>query len=105
MPLDDERIERLKSRGFEVHWDVEGLLDSMEKSMSKLPPHLERARREKEELDAKIRKLDRFLARDTFPDGMTTQEYDILVRQTVAMDAYSQILAERLALWKRKADG
>lgn len=101
MPLTDERIARLKAAGYQIFRDVEGMLDAMDEAMGKLPPHLERVRAEKAELDGRIRNLEAFLERDVMPQSMTPREYDILVRQLVVMDALSQILQERLNLWEK----
>jgi hypothetical protein len=70
--------------------------------MSKpLPPHLERVRSEKSELDGRIRDLEIFLERDALPKSVTPQEFDVMQRQLVVMDAYSAILQERLELGKK----
>lgn len=93
-----ERIESLKAAGFSVFADAEVLLDCMEHYMKDLPPHLKRVKIEKEQLDAKIRKLERFLENGTVK--VTPREFDIMTRQLVVMDALSVILQERLDIGK-----
>jgi len=66
-----------------------------------MPPHLERVRSEKNELDGRIRDLEMFLERDALPKSVTPQEFDVMQRQLVVMDALSQILQERLELGKK----
>lgn len=66
-----------------------------------MPPHLERVRSEKNELDGRIRDLEMFLERDTLPKSVTPQEFDVMQRQLMVMDALSQILAERLEIGKK----
>lgn len=76
----------------------------MKNNKCKMPRHVERLRDEKNKLNAQIRKLERLIDADVPPDTVKPQEIAVLERQIWAMDALSQIYAERIALWKGKAN-
>lgn len=61
-----------------------------------LPPHQQRVIDEKDELDSKLQKLSAFFDTPIFA-GLNEAEKQRLVRQEAAMDAYSQVLGERIA--------
>lgn len=65
--------------------------------MSKqLAPHQQRVVDEKRELDERREKLDAFYSNPVF-HGLPESEQSLLLRQGVAMRAYSEILGERIA--------
>lgn len=58
--------------------------------------HQQRVVMEKDELDAKLAKLNAFFATGTY-NALPVEEQDRLARQSVAMTDYSVILGERIA--------
>ena len=64
--------------------------------MTQLPPHQQRVVDEKRELDERREKLKAFYSTTLF-HGLPDSEQSLLLRQGVAMRAYSDILAERIA--------
>jgi hypothetical protein len=61
-------------------------------------PHQQRVIDEKTELDMKLIALTSFFSTDIFK-GLNQKNQDLLTSQEVAMDEYSQILAERISLF------
>lgn len=61
-----------------------------------LKPHQQRVVTEKAELDEKLNKLLAFHGTATF-NALPEAEQERLIRQSVAMDEYSAVLAERIA--------
>ncbi|MGL4265202.1 MAG: crAss001_48 related protein [Afipia sp.] len=59
-------------------------------------PHQQRVVDEKRELDERIKKLTAFYSTSIF-HGLPESEQSRLLRQGVAMRAYSEILGERIA--------
>ena len=64
-------------------------------SGSSLPPHQQRVLAEKAELDDRLAKLQAFSLNPIFY-GLPTDEQDRLQKQAVAMQAYSEVLGERI---------
>lgn len=60
-----------------------------------LAPHQARVVDEKNELDDKLGKLEGFLATDLFR-GLPDEDRDLLVAQFGLMQAYSEVLAQRI---------
>lgn len=58
--------------------------------------HQQRVVMEKDELDAKLVKLNAFFATETY-NALPVEEQGRLVRQSVAMTDYSNTLGERIA--------
>jgi hypothetical protein len=61
-----------------------------------MQPHEERVVVEKDELDAKIKKLEAFIGGDVF-SSLAEDEQERLRAQVEAMDKYSSILGDRIA--------
>lgn len=61
-----------------------------------LPPHQQRVLAERTELDDRLTKLQAFFSNPIF-SGLPADEQDRLQKQAVAMQAYSQVLGERIA--------
>ena len=68
--------------------------------MTQLPPHQQRVVDEKRELDERREKLKAFYSTTLF-HGLPDSEQSLLLRQGVAMRAYSEILAERIVTGKQ----
>ena len=64
-----------------------------------LAEHQERVLNEKAELDARLEKLNTFMALNATYAGLPPEEQLRLVRQQAAMTVYSAILGERIAAW------
>lgn len=65
---------------------------------SNFQPHQLRVVQEKADLDTKLAALKSFVAGDIFPT-INKAEQDHLVRQAEAMEQYSSILGERIAIF------
>lgn len=63
---------------------------------SDVPPHQQRVLDEKTELDDRSTKLQAFFSNPIF-SGLPADEQDRMQKQAVAMQAYSQVLGERIA--------
>lgn len=61
-----------------------------------LPPHQQRVLAERAELDERLTKLQAFFSNPIF-SGLPADEQDRLQKQAVAMQAYSEVLGERIA--------
>ena len=61
-----------------------------------LPPHQQRVLAERTELDDRLTKLQAFFSNPIF-SGLPADEQDRLQKQAVAMQAYSEVLGERIA--------
>ncbi|KAA9168429.1 hypothetical protein F3K36_22030 [Delftia sp. BR1] len=61
-----------------------------------LPPHQQRVLAEKTELDDRSTKLQAFFSNPIF-SGLPADEQDRLQKQAIAMQAYSEVLGERIA--------
>lgn len=70
--------------------------------MNALQPHEERVVIEKDELDANLRKACGFIMNPAFID-VPEAERKLLVRQVNCMDELSNILRERIAIFRAKA--
>lgn len=70
--------------------------------MNALQPHEERVVLEKDELDARLRKARGFIMNLSFMD-LPQAERVLLVRQVNCMDELSNILRERIAIFRAKA--
>jgi len=68
-----------------------------------MKPHIERAVKEKEELDEKRVKLNIFLTSDDYADLPNRQRL-LLVKQANCMETYSDILGKRIELMKSEAE-
>jgi hypothetical protein len=75
---------------------VRTALDMPEPVASDLPPHQQRVLDEKTELDDRSTKLQAFFSNPIFV-GLPADEQDRLQKQAIAMQAYSQVLGERIA--------
>lgn len=64
-----------------------------------MKPHEERVVKEYEELEDKIQKLETFLDKP-MPEDMDQAQYGLLQVQLKAMETYSQILVQRIRLFK-----
>lgn len=64
----------------------------------KMSTFIERMKNEKEELDIKMEKLADFLEKDN-TEKLTEQEIELLIAQHNAMQVYSFILKQRIALY------
>lgn len=63
---------------------------------SDVPPHQQRVLAEQTELDDRLTKLQAFFSNPIF-SGLPEDEQDRLQKQAVAMQAYSEVLGERIA--------
>lgn len=63
---------------------------------SDVPPHQQRVLAEQTELDDRLTKLQAFFSNPIFY-GLPADEQDRLQKQAVAMQAYSEVLGERIA--------
>ncbi len=70
--------------------------------MNALQPHEERVVVEKDQLDANLRKARGFLMNPSFMETPLA-ERQLLVRQVNCMDELSNILRERIAIFRAKA--
>lgn len=61
-----------------------------------LPPHQQRVLAERTELDDRFTKLQAFFSNPIF-SGLPADEQDRLQKQAIAMQAYSEVLGERIA--------
>jgi crAss001_48 related protein len=61
-------------------------------------PHVERVIKEKQDLDEKLAKLQKFLADPAFK-AIPSEHQDLLGRQALVMAEYSQILAQRISIF------
>lgn len=75
---------------------VRTALDMPELASSDVPPHQQRVLDEKAELDDRSTKLQAFFSNPIF-SGLPADEQDRLQKQAVAMQAYSEVLGERIA--------
>ncbi|MFC4923566.1 crAss001_48 related protein [Delftia deserti] len=75
---------------------VRTALDMPELAASNVPPHQQRVLDEKAELDDRSTKLQAFFSNPIF-SGLPADEQDRMQKQAVAMQAYSQVLGERIA--------
>lgn len=66
---------------------------------NEIQPHQQRVLDEKEALDDKLTKLIAFFSTKIY-DELTMQEQELLKLQSSYMQSYSNILAERIALFK-----
>lgn len=83
---------------FEATYDPETELvaDQAGKAVaSDVPPHQQRVLAEKTELDDRLTKLQTFFSNSIF-SGLPADEQDRLQRQAIAMQAYSEVLGERI---------
>lgn len=62
-----------------------------------MKPYQQRVVDEKQELDIKIKGLDRFVYFSNAYAGLTAEEQDQLCRQLDHMVSYSKVLGERIA--------
>ena len=56
---------------------------------------------EKEQLDAKLDKLESFLGTDTF-NALSTEEKHLIRKQADLMDCYSLVLGKRIELFRSR---
>lgn len=75
---------------------VRTALDMPELAASDVPPHQQRVLDEKAELDDRSTKLQAFFSNPIF-SGLPADEQDRLQKQAIAMQAYSEVLGERIA--------
>ena len=75
---------------------VRTALDMPELASSDVPPHQQRVLDEKAELDDRSTKLQAFFSNPIF-SGLPADEQDRLQKQAIAMQAYSEVLGERIA--------
>lgn len=68
-----------------------------------MKPHIERAVKEKEELDEKRVKLNIFLTSEAYADLPNRQRL-LLVKQANCMETYSDILGKRIELMKSEVE-
>jgi hypothetical protein len=66
--------------------------------LNPLPPHQQRVLDERRELEGRLDRLSVFLGTPAF-EALPEAERQLLVKQSGAMVAYSDVLAERLDLW------
>lgn len=64
---------------------------------TEIPPHQQRVIDEKEALDAKLFALDAFISGSAIFQGLPEDEQHRLTRQSGYMEAYSEVLGERIA--------
>ena len=62
-----------------------------------LPPHIQRLKGEKAQLDDRIKKLSSYLSSQAAAD-LTPKQNELMTTQLGAMSELSQVLSERLAL-------
>lgn len=65
-----------------------------------MQPHQERVVQEKQELDERLFKLRLFMEKAAFKE-LDIREKSLLTLQAQVMHNYSDILAERIALWSK----
>lgn len=75
---------------------VRTALDMPELAAGDVPPHQQRVLDEKAELDDRSTKLQAFFSNPIF-SGLPADEQDRLQKQAIAMQAYSEVLGERIA--------
>lgn len=63
-----------------------------------MTPHQHRVLTEREELDSRRERLNAFFATDTFSQ-LDPAEQDRMKRQASAMESYSRVLSERIAVF------
>lgn len=66
-----------------------------------MKPYQERVLIEKQELDVRLSRLNDFISSDSFY-SVPTSEQDMLKDQLIAMQVYSEILANRIAGFNRQ---
>lgn len=69
----------------------------MPEGSEKFPPHQQRVFAEKSSLDDKVEKLDKFVYTSNVFHGLDEDEKNRLIAQLLAMQNYSEILADRIA--------
>lgn len=75
--------------------------DVFEKSYHQSETPQDRVRIEQRELFGRLDKLEGFLTKGR-PDSFSDQEWELLKKQAELMDAYNDILIQRIALFKSK---